>query len=72
MSDMSIDASATRTFVGENPERTSVPMVFAPEHLKCVRKFRTIKIIFIMSENKFFFKFLLLVKKCLQTYFVKF
>ena len=42
MSAMIIDASATRTFVGENPGRTSIPMMFAPERLKHVRKVRTI------------------------------
>ena len=42
MSAMIIDASATRTFVGENPERTSIPIMFAPERLKHVRKVRTI------------------------------
>ena len=37
------------TFVGDNPERTSVPIMFAPEHLKYVQKLRTI-----ISESKHF------------------
>ena len=54
MSAMNIDASAIPTFVGENPEqrvcdpeRTSIPIMFARKHLKRVQKFRTI-----ISESK--------------------
>ena len=43
-------------------------IMFAAEHLKRVRKVRTI----ISESNRFYKKNLLLVKKCLQTHFAKY